>query len=132
MDIDQDGDLDVYTQLGGHYPGDMAYNAFYRNLRGNQNHWLELDLTGVKSNRFAVGAQITVKAGGATYYREVKGSEGFGSTDPYRVHLGLGKQEKLDSLEVRWPSGITQKFNDLIVNTVIALKEGEPQWKKLK
>ena len=132
VDIDNDGDLDVYAQLGGHYPGDMAYNAFYRNLRGNQNHWLELDLTGVKSNRFAVGAQITVKAGGAMYYREVKGSEGFGSTDPYRVHLGLGKQDKLDSVEVRWPSGSTQKFNDITINTVINLKEGEPQWKKLK
>ena len=87
VDIDEDGDLDVFAQLGGHYPGDHAYNAFYRNLKGNQNNWLELDLRGVKSNRFAVGAQITVKAGPLLVYREVKGSEGFGATSPYRQHF---------------------------------------------
>ena len=57
VDIDDDGALDMFAQLGGHYPGDHAYNAFYRNLKAAQNHWLELELTGVKSNRQAVGAQ---------------------------------------------------------------------------
>ena len=132
VDIDNDGDLDVYAQLGGHYPGDMAYNAFYRNLRGNRNHWLEIELTGVKSNRFAVGAQVTVKAGGVLFYREVKGSEGFGSTDPYRVHIGLGKAEKLDSVEIRWPTGTSQKFSDVPVNKIISLREGAESWNQLK
>ena len=63
-DIDNDGALDMFAQLGGHYPGDHTYNAFYRNLKAARNHWLEMELTGVKSNRQAVGAQITVKAGG--------------------------------------------------------------------
>src|SRR5512144_892558 len=52
VDIDNDGDLDIFAQLGGHYAGDHTYNAFYRNLKGNQNHWLEVELRGVKSNRF--------------------------------------------------------------------------------
>ncbi len=132
VDIDEDGDLDIFAQLGGHYPGDHAYNAFYRNLKGNQNNWLEVDLRGVKSNRFAVGAQLTVKSGGLLVYREVKGSEGFGATSPYRQHFGLGRSPKIDSLEIRWPSGVTQKFEALEVNHIIAIQEDQPEWKLLK
>ena len=132
VDIDNDGDLDIFAQLGGHYPGDHAYNAFYRNLKGNQNNWLEVDLRGVKSNRFAVGAQLTVRAGDLLVYREVKGSEGFGATSPYRQHFGLGKKTKIDSLEVRWPSGPIHRFTALDVNHIIALQEDQPEWKLVK
>jgi tetratricopeptide (TPR) repeat protein len=132
VDIDDDGDLDIFAQLGGHYPGDQAYNAFYRNLKGNRNNWLEVDLRGVKSNRFAVGAQVTVKAGELLVYREVKGSEGFGATSPYRQHFGLAKKSKIDSLEIRWPSGLTQRFGGLDVNQIIAVVEGDAAWKRLK
>ena len=79
----------------------------------------------VKSNRFAVGAQLTVKAGGLLVYREVKGSEGFGATSPYRQHFGLGKKSRIDSLEIRWPSGITQKFTDLSVNRIMTVREDQ-------
>jgi tetratricopeptide (TPR) repeat protein len=132
VDIDNDGDLDIFAQLGGHYPGDHTYNALYRNLKGNRNNWLEVDLRGVKSNRYAVGAQLTVKAGGLLVYREVKGGEGFGATNPYRQHFGLGKATKIDSLEIRWPGGTIHKFTDLQPNQIIALKEDEPQWKRVK
>ena len=123
VDIDDDGDLDVYAQLGGHYQGDHAENAFYRNLKGNSNHWFEIELEGVKSNRFAVGAQVTAKAGPLTVYREVKGSEGFGATSPYRVHLGLGSRAVLDSLEVRWPSGTKHTFAGVAADRLVRLKE---------
>ncbi|HSU69682.1 MAG TPA: FG-GAP-like repeat-containing protein [Tepidisphaeraceae bacterium] len=132
VDIDNDGDLDIFAQLGGHYPGDHAYNAFYRNLKGNQNHWLEIELQGVKSNRNAIGAELTVKAGGLIVYREVKGSEGFGATNPYRQHFGLGQAPKIDSLEIRWPSGVTHKFTGLEPNQILSLKEDERDWKRLK
>ncbi len=132
VDIDSDGDLDVFAQLGGHYPGDHAYNAFYRNLKGNRNNWLEVDLRGVKSNRFAVGAQLTVKAGGLLVYREVKGGEGFGATSPYRQHFGLAQKSKIDSLEIRWPSGVRQQFTGLAVNQIIAVKEDAQEWVKIK
>ena len=132
IDIDDDGDIDVYAQLGGHYQGDHAYNAFYKNLKGNRNHWLEVDLTGVKSNRFAVGAQLTVKAGGSTVYREVKGSEGFGATSQYRQHFGLGSKTKVDTLEIRWPSGIQQSFPEIEANRIVAIKEGEDKVTRVK
>ncbi|MBN9662066.1 MAG: VCBS repeat-containing protein [Acidobacteria bacterium] len=132
VDIDEDGDLDLYAQLGGHYPGDWANNAFYRNLKGNQNNWLQLDLTGVKSNRFAVGTQVTARMGGFLVYREVKGSSGFGSTEPYRVHLGLARHQMIESLEIRWPSGLVQKFSGVAANQAIALKEGDENWTKVR
>jgi hypothetical protein len=131
-DIDEDGDLDVYAQLGGHYPGDHAENAFYRNLNGNRNHWLEIDLEGVKSNRFAVGAQVTVKAGGSLYYREVKGSEGFGATNPWRQHFGLGRNAQVDSVEVAWPSGVKQRFGPMEANRIIAIREDSDQPRRVK
>ncbi len=124
-DIDNDGDLDLYAQLGGHYPGDHARNAFYKNLKGNQNHWLQVELRGVKSNRFAVGAQLTLRAGDLQIYREVKGSEGFGSTDPYLAHFGLGARETVDALEIRWPSGLRQQVKVGTANKRIAVVEGQ-------
>ena len=132
VDIDSDGDLDVFAQLGGHYPGDHAYNAFYRNLKGNRNNWLEVELHGVKSNRFAVGAQLTVKAGGLLVYREVKSGEGFGATSPYRQHFGLAQKPKIDSLEIRWPSGMLQQFTGLAANQIIAVEENAQEWVKIK
>jgi hypothetical protein len=123
VDIDEDGDLDMYAQLGGHYRGDHAESAFYRNLEGNQNHWLAIELTGTKSNRFAVGASVVVRAGGQAFYREVKGSEGFGSTSPFRLHVGLGKQ--VDSIEIAWPSGLKQTLKNAAANQLIRVKEGE-------
>ncbi|NWF84512.1 MAG: VCBS repeat-containing protein [Bryobacteraceae bacterium] len=131
-DIDEDGDLDVYAQLGGHYPGDHAENAFYRNLSGNRNHWLEIDLEGVKSNRFAIGAQVTVKAGGSLYYREVKGSEGFGATNPWRQHFGLGRNAQVDSVEVAWPSGVKQRFGPMEANRILAIREDADQPRRVK
>ncbi len=123
IDIDNDGDLEVYAQLGGHYPGDHAHNAFYENLGGNRLNWLAMDLKGTRSNRFGIGAQITVRAGKWLAYREVKGSEGFGSTNPYRVHLGLGTHTKLDSVEIKWPGGATQTLTGVAANQRISVIE---------
>jgi hypothetical protein len=131
VDLYNTGALDIFAQLGGHYPGDYAYDAFYHNLRASQNNWLEVDLRGAKSNRFAVGAQLTAEAGDLLVYREVKGSEGFGSTSPYRQHFGLGKKAKIDSLEIRWPSGVKQIFTNLDVNQILSIREESADWKKL-
>jgi len=132
IDIDDDGALDIFAPLGGHYPGDHAYNAFYHNLKAGQNHWLEVDLRGVKSNRMAIGAQLTVTAGGLLVYREIKGSQGFGATSSFRQHFGLGGNARVDSLEIRWPSGVTHQFTGLDANQIITVKEDEPAWTRVK
>ncbi len=132
IDFDEDGDLDIYAQLGGHYLGDHAFNAFYQNLKGNRNNWLEIDLKPEKGNRFAVGAQLTISAGDFKAYREVKGSEGFGATNPYRVHFGLGKWQRIDLLEIRWPSGVKQEFRGLDANQIVEITENKEAVRRLK
>lgn len=131
IDWEDDGDLDMYAQLGGHYPGDFARNAFYRNLKGNRNSWLEVDLKAVKSNRDALGAQLTARAGSLLVYREVKGGEGFGATSQRRQHFGLGAARRVDSLEIRWPSGELQTIQGLDVNQIIEVEEGRG-WRRVR
>jgi tetratricopeptide (TPR) repeat protein len=123
VDLNGTGALDIFAQQGGHYPGDHAYNAFYRNLKANQNNWLEVDLHGTKSNRNGIGAQLTAKAGDLLVYREVKGSEGFGATSPYRQHFGLGKKPQVDILEIRWPSGVVQALTEIKIKQVLTVTE---------
>ncbi len=132
VDIDNDGDLDLYAQLGGHYPGDRARNALYENHSKGNNHWLMLDLEGVRGDRFGIGAQVTVRAaGGWQAFREVKGSEGFGATNPYRVHFGLGNRTLLESVEIRWPGGVVQRLPRVKADQVLAVKEESASAKAL-
>ncbi len=123
VDIDNDGDLDMYAQLGGHYPGDMARNAFYRNLRGNRNHWLQVKLQGSHSNRAGIGARVTVTAGGRTLYQELKGSEGFGATNPMMLHFGMGKLAMAEQVSIIWPSGKSQTLRDVPTRQRITVTE---------
>ena len=123
VDLDGDGDLDLYAQLGGHYPGDHARNAFYRNLKGNQNHWLQL---GFSSTQNIVGAQVTVRDGDWMAYREVKSGEGFGTTNPYSVHFGLGGRSKVD-VEIRWPDGARQRLEGVSANQQQPIKKAAPR-----
>jgi tetratricopeptide (TPR) repeat protein len=119
VDIDNDGDLEIYAQLGGHYQGDHARNAFYENKSGNQNHWLEVDLTGGNP----VGVSLTLVANGVKQHREVKGSEGFGATNPMRAHFGLGKAEIVERLEVRWPTGEKRTLKGVKANQILRIEK---------
>lgn len=121
IDLDDDGSLEIYTQLGGHYPGDHAENAFYRNISGNKNHWLEVDLG------YAIGTRVDVIAGPLRMTREVKGSEGFGATSTYRQHFGLGAQAMIDSLEIRWPNGQIERRANLAANQILKVKGPLPK-----
>ena len=125
IDYDGDGDLDIYAQIGAADPGDMWETASYRNEKGNRNHWLQVDLAGTRSNRQGVGATLVARAGGLIVHREVKGSEGVGFTNPYRVSFGLGRTTRVESLEVNWPSGEKQTLHDLPANRLIVGPEGE-------
>jgi tetratricopeptide (TPR) repeat protein len=125
VDVDNDGDLDVYAQLGGHYPGDMARNAFYRNERANRNSWLQVRLRGTTSNRDGVGAQVTLRAGDRVWYQELKGGEGFGATNPMLLHFGLGDATRLDKVEVRWPGGKSSLLDNVSARQCIEITEPE-------
>jgi len=123
IDLDADGDLEIYAPEGGYEHGDRWHNALYMNRQRTGNHWLHLDLLGTVSNRDAIGARVTAHIGGLRITREVHGGRGFGSSDSKTVELGLGRAELIERLEVRWPSGRLTELRCVAVDRSIALVE---------
>ena len=123
-DYDGDGDLDLYAAIGGHYPGDLWPNSLYRN-DGRGSHWLAVELEGTQSNRSAVGAQVTVHAGGRLLIEEVASGGGFGTTNSLPLEFGLGALNVISRLEVRWPSGQTTRIDNPEVDGTISIREDE-------
>jgi enediyne biosynthesis protein E4 len=89
----------------------------------NANHWVALRTVGTKSNRDGIGARIRMKAGPHTFIEEVRSGSSFISNNDMRVHFGLGSATKIDWVEVRWPSGLLEKFEGLSVDSIHTLKE---------
>ncbi|HKG23654.1 MAG TPA: CRTAC1 family protein [Blastocatellia bacterium] len=117
-DFDNDGDLDVLISNNGEAP------VLLRNSGGNRNNWLGLSLVPTKSNPSAVGASITWQAGGVKRSRlRTSGGSYLSSHDPREV-LGLGPASKVDSVEIRWPSGKVDKLTNLPLNTYVRVVEG--------
>ena len=98
-DIDGDGDLDVVFTVNG------GRARLFRNDGGSKNHWLRLSLTGTDSNRSAIGARVTVKAGDQIYRRQLFPAKSYLSSVELPLTFGLGKSEKVDEVTIVWPSG---------------------------
>jgi hypothetical protein len=88
------------------------------------NHWVALRTIGTKSNRDGIGARLRVRAGGRTLIDEVRSGSSFDSNNDMRVHFGLGAAAKIDWVEVRWPSGLLERFENVGVDGVRTIKEG--------
>ncbi|MDP6449806.1 MAG: CRTAC1 family protein [Lentisphaeria bacterium] len=134
-DFDHDGDLDVYEQMGGAYPGDKYNNALYENP-GFGNRWITLQLVGTTSNRCAIGARIVIRieVNGAVreIYRHVNSGGSFGG-NPLRQTIGLGQAEQVQSLEVYWPaSDQTQRFESIPANQGYRITEGSDHCRPLR
>ncbi len=126
IDRDRDGDLDIYAQEGGFVMGDAWSNAFYENrTHAAGNHWLHVLLEGVDSNREGIDAKVLVTAGGRTLLRERRNGEGFGSSNSPALEFGLAGADKVDRVEIRWPSGAVQTFDDAPLDARIFVREGE-------
>lgn len=133
-DFDHDGDQDIFTELGGAYPGDDFYNALFANP-GFGRHWIKVKLVGTQSNRSAIGARIKLEFQNEgeprTVYRWVSSGSSFGG-NPLRQEIGLGDAQKVDRMEVYWPmSDQLQSFTDLDVDQLIEVTEGEPTPRKI-
>jgi len=88
------------------------------------NHWIAFKTVGTNSNRDGIGARITVRAGKRVLVDEVRSGSSYYSQSDMRVHFGLGTTTKLDSVEVRWPSGLTERFGKAAVDQINMVKEG--------
>jgi hypothetical protein len=134
-DLDHDGDQDVFQQMGGAFPGDRFGNALYENP-GFGNHWITIELEGVRSNRSAIGARIravVAEEGGGrrSIYRHVNSGGSFGG-NPLRQTLGLGGASRIERLDILWPAtGVTQTFTDLPADQAIHIVEGESSYSTL-
>jgi tetratricopeptide (TPR) repeat protein len=116
-DFDNDGRLDL-VQTNANQP-----LLFYRNTSSGTGHWIELRLVGTRSNRDAVGARVTVEtASGLKVIREVNGGNGYASQSSQRVHVGLGVDAAVRSIDIRWPSGTHQQVT-APVDAVTTIRE---------
>ena len=135
-DVDRDGDEDILTVIGGATPGDSHTFRFFENP-GNGNDWINLRLVGVKTNRAAMGARITVTVenqgqGTRSIYRTVSSGGSFGAS-PLEQHIGLGKSARIVRVEVWWPgSNSRQSFSDVSKNQFIEIKELAQDYTKLE
>ena len=133
-DINNDGDQDIYSVLGGAYPGDHYHRQLFANP-GHGNHWLKLKLEGVRSNRAAIGATIKLvvesEAGQREIYRTVGSGGSFGAS-PMKQEIGLGRAQKVIRAEIFWPrTGVTQVITSLEMDRCYAIREGEPAAKEM-
>ncbi|MBS1804199.1 MAG: CRTAC1 family protein [Acidobacteria bacterium] len=91
---------------------------------GTTNHWVEIMLIGTKSNRDGIGSLLKLSSGGVVQVDQSKGGTSYMSASDPRIHFGLGKRGKIDSLQITWPSGQVDKLTNVPIDTVIAVKEG--------
>jgi hypothetical protein len=116
-DFDNDGDLDIVV-LNHNAPPSLLRN----DVTGG-NHWIKVKLTGVQSNRGAIGARVTVRYGGRIQAQELLGQSSYLSVNDSRLHFGLGTATTAD-IEVRWPLGRVEKFSVVAADQLVFIQEG--------
>jgi len=116
-DLDNDGRLDaVVTTNDG--PVHVLHNQ-----EAAKNHWLLLKLVGHKSNRDAIGAEVSVATNAGSQYATVSTASSYLSASDKRVHFGLGTEEVAQKIEIRWPSGIRQTLKDIAADQILQIDE---------
>ena len=128
-DLDNDGDQDVFMNMGGAYSGDIYHKVVFLNPGTPNRHWVTLKLVGKKANRSGMGARIRVEIdtaiGPRSVYKWVNTGGSFGS-NPLRAEIGLGEAKFIRSIEVLWPApGGIQKVPGVELDHFYTLTEGE-------
>jgi hypothetical protein len=118
-DYDNDGDLDIAVSNIDERP------QLLRNEGGNRKHWLEMRLVGTTSNRDAIGARVKVRAGEIVQWGRVRTGGSYISGNDLRLHFGLEGHDSVDSVEIRWPSGATEKLGKVPANRILTIQEGK-------
>jgi len=117
LDYDNDGAVDVAINNQNDPP------TLLHNVGATTNHWVTIRTVGTKSNRDGIGARINVVAGGHRHIDEVRSGGSYISQNDLRVHVGLGHAAKIDVLEIRWPSGVVDKIEDLPADKFYTVEE---------
>jgi hypothetical protein len=121
-DYDEDGAVDVIVnELDG--APTLLHNETRKTDGPSPGHWISLKLQGTKSNRNAVGARVTLKAGGLTQVDEVHAGDSYLSHSDWRLHFGLGAATAVDEITVRWPNGAVEKIGKTPADQVLKIVE---------
>lgn len=120
-DYDNDGDLDIVVS----HVDLQATPALLRNDGGNSNHWLGLTLIGKDGPVSAIGAKVTVTAGGRKQVMVNQWATSYLSNNDPRLHIGLGQQKQVDQLEIRWSDGKTEVYSNIAADRYINLVQGK-------
>jgi hypothetical protein len=124
-DFDNDGDLDVVVNTVNDYPQLLRCDS------KTGNNWIKVKLIGTKSNRTGIGARlkcVSSTPGEKNPHQQiddVRSSSGYFSQNDLRIHFGLGKAEKVELLEIRWPSGLIELLKDIRANQLVYVKESQ-------
>ena len=117
-DYDNDGDMDILINSVNGPPELLRADS------SNKNRWIEIKTIGVKSNRDGIGARIKLLTADGSQIDEVRSGGSYYSQSDLRVHFGLGQNQRVKTVEIRWPSGQIDTLMDLAVNQLITVKEG--------
>jgi hypothetical protein len=117
-DFDNDGNIDLLVMNMNESP------SLLKNRNTSGNNWLKVKLTGTKSNRGGIGAKVKVATAGRSQTRVLLSQSGYFSCADARVHFGLGRSAKADRLEIAWPNGLVETWDDLKPNQTFAATEG--------
>jgi enediyne biosynthesis protein E4 len=117
-DLWNDGRISAVISNMGEAPNLLVNQTKY------PNRWIAIKTVGVRSNRDGIGSRITVKTPTRTMVSEVRSGSSYDSNDDLRPHFGLGKESAIEYVEIRWPSGLTERFKALAVDKIHVLHEG--------
>jgi hypothetical protein len=119
FDVDGDGDLDIVTNEFNAAPMVLLSNLADK----TRVHYVQVKLTGTRSNRDGLGAMVKVTAAGTTYTKAMDGNSGYLSHSVYPLYFGTGAAERVDRIEVVWPSGAKQTIDGPTMNSVVEVRE---------
>ena len=139
-DYDNDGRMDIYVTNNGQQVEDGKGNitadknqgvgVLYKNESKTNNNWLKVRLEGWTSNRDAYGSRVKLTLGRRSLVRALVSGEGYFSSNAKELHFGLGKADKVDRLEIKWPTGIIQTFANVGSNQTILIVEGKDTYQE--
>lgn len=122
-DLDNDGDIDVVILNSREVP------TLLRNDSNTDNHWIEIRLIGVTTNRDAVGSRVTVSAANQKQIAEIHSGRGYQSHFGSRLHFGLGKQKTVDEIRVQWMGGGFDVLHNVPAGRIITIRQGNSKTK---
>jgi hypothetical protein len=106
-------------------------SALLINQTKSANRWLQLQLVGTVSERDSIGARVRLRTGDQEFVEWVTAGDGYLCTNENLVCFGLGRVEKIDSIEIQWPSGKRQSFNQVPIDSRLLIIEGEAETYRL-